>query len=111
MVADTLTSASTLLFRSFILSLRAKNAAQRTIEGYSEAVRQLGAFLEGKGMPLALQSIRREHVETFIAELLAKWKPAIASNRYRGLMQYFRWLVEEGEIKQAPMAHEAPKDA
>jgi site-specific recombinase XerC len=108
MVSDILTSTSSLLLQSFTLSLRAKNSSQRTVLGYAEAVGQLGAFLESQGMPLAPQNIRREHVESFITELLAKWKPATASNRYRALMQYFKWLVEEGEIKVSPMVNMKP---
>ncbi len=41
-------------------------------------------------------------------ELLAKWRPATANNRYRGLAQLFRWLEEEGEIGQSPMTRMSP---
>ena len=59
-------------------------------------------------MPTQVENITREHVESFIAELLEKWKPATANNRYRGLQSYFNWLVEEGEIKTSPMARMKP---
>jgi len=59
-------------------------------------------------MPTSPQHINREHIETFIAELLSKWKPATASNRYRGLQRYFHWLVDEGEIKESPMRKMSP---
>ena len=49
-------------------------------------------------MPIQIVSITREHVESFIEELLGKWKPATANDRYRGLQTYFGWLVEEGEM-------------
>jgi len=59
-------------------------------------------------MPQAVTSIRREHVESFIADLLARWKPNTANNRYRGLQQFFKWCEEEGEVKDSPMARMKP---
>jgi site-specific recombinase XerD len=47
-------------------------------------------------------------LEAFISDLLTHWKPATASNRYRALQRYFRWLVDEGEIKESPMSKMKP---
>jgi site-specific recombinase XerD len=55
-------------------------------------------------MPDTLATIRREHVEAFIEDLLARYKPATAANRYAGLRAFFAWAVEEGEAKDSPMA-------
>lgn len=54
-------------------------------------------------MPREAPHIRREHVETFVADQLARWKPATASNRYRSLQSFWKWCVEEGEVKGSPM--------
>lgn len=59
-------------------------------------------------MPSAPDAIRREHVESFITELLERWKPATAHNRYRALNSFFRWLVDEGELRESPMARMKP---
>jgi site-specific recombinase XerD len=40
--------------------------------------------------------------------LLERWKPATANNRYRGLQSFFKWLEEEGEIRESPMAKMKP---
>ena len=93
---------------SFERHLRAENKAPRTITVYMEAVRQLAAFLSGKGMPSQLGSIRREHVEAFVVDLLERRTPATAANRYRSLQQFFKWAVEEGEIRETPMRHTRP---
>lgn len=69
-----------------------------------EAIRQLDAFLADRGMPRTVAAIHREHVESFIEDQVAQLKPASVANRYRSLQQYFKWLVEEGEIKNNPMA-------
>ena len=103
MAIDTITVQHHLLLESFLRALRAENCSKRTIETYGEAVNQFVRFLEAKGMPMEPGKLTREYVESFIAELLSKWKPATASNRYRALQRYFRWLVEEGEIKESPM--------
>lgn len=97
-----------MLAESFRRSLRAENKADRTVETYSEALRLFGTYLRDQGMPLAVPSIRREHVESFIASLLATWKPATAHNRYRALHSFFKWAIEEGEIKTSPMANTKP---
>ncbi len=94
--------------RSFARSLRAENTSVRTQETYLEAVTQLARFVVDKGMPQHVAHMRREHVEMFITDLLQRFKPATANNRYRGLQRFFKWLVDEGEIKQSPMAHMRP---
>jgi site-specific recombinase XerD len=106
---DTQTIQETMLVPSFLRSLRAENAAPRTIETYQAALDQLATFLRTKGMPTVPASIRREHIESFIDDILKKGlKPATASNRYRALQKYFRCLVEDGEIKDNPMAKMHP---
>ena len=59
-------------------------------------------------MPAEVSSIRREHVEAFIEDVLAHWSPATAAVRYRSLQQLFRWLIDEGEITIDPMARMRP---
>jgi site-specific recombinase XerD len=93
---------------SFTRYLRAKNRSASTITNYGIAVDQLAAFLADRGMPAQVGSIRREHVEAFVAELLERWKPATAANRFRALQQFFRWLTEEGEIERNPMERMTP---
>jgi hypothetical protein len=77
------------LARSFERYLRALNRSARTVETYMAAVRQLVAFLAARGMPTTATSLRREHVESYMEHVLARWKPATASVRYRALQQFF----------------------
>lgn len=93
---------------SFARHLRAENLSPRTIETYLESARQLAEFLAKQGMPQDVGNVRREHVESFIAYLLERWKPATANNRFRGLQSFFKWLEEEGEVKESPMAKMKP---
>jgi len=93
---------------SFRRHVDAGNLSPMTRRTYLEAVLRLEAFLRAAGMPQRLASIRREHVEAFIADQLDRWKPATAANRYGGLRSFFKWAVDEGEITQSPMAKMRP---
>lgn len=97
-----------LLLDSFLRALRAENLAKRTLETYKESISQFINFLAERGVSVTPAEITREQVEDFITELLSKWKPATANNRYRALNRYFNWLVDEGEITESPMSKMKP---
>ena len=94
--------------RSFARSLRAENLSPQTVTAYLGAVARFADFLTDKNMPTDVAQIKRAHVEEFIEDRLARWKPATANHSYRGLLRFFNWLVEEEEIKQSPMARMKP---
>ncbi|MGD8684119.1 MAG: tyrosine-type recombinase/integrase [Chloroflexota bacterium] len=97
---------------SFGRHLRATNLSPRTVQSYLEAVDLFTRYLDEQGMPTTLSAIRREHVESFIESLLARFKASTAVNRYAGLRAFFKWAVDEGEIKDSPMAKmRKPKQA
>lgn len=93
---------------SFKRHLRALNRSPATIRSYLDACSGLERFLRESGMPLKVASIRREHIEAYVASQLELHKPNTAANRYRSLKQLFRWLEEEGEIPSSPMARMRP---
>lgn len=107
-VHDTAVGSLAQLVASWRRHLVAQRMSPATISTYSTAVTQLGRFLEARGMPTDPEAIHREHVEAFITDLLTRWKPATAHNRYRGCQAFFGWLVEEGEIRESPMARMKP---
>jgi integrase/recombinase XerC len=96
------------LAKSYRLSLIASNKSPRTIQVYLESIRLLGEFLERVGMPTDIEALSREHVESFVADQLDRWKPTTASVRYRALQAFFTWLVNEDEITVSPMAKMKP---
>jgi site-specific recombinase XerD len=93
---------------SFGRHCRAGNLSPRTTETYMDAASRLAAFLANHGMPTELSEIRREHVESFIADQLDHFKATTAHNRYRGCQAFFRWAVDEGLVKESPMARTKP---
>ena len=82
MAIDTLSVSQELYLDSFRRSLRAKNVAERTVQTYCESVSQFGDFLASRGMPIELENIHREHVKSFIENLLSRFKPATRSRRH-----------------------------
>jgi site-specific recombinase XerD len=88
--------------------LRARNVAPSTIASYQRAAQNLLGYLTGAGMPTAAGTIRREHLEAFLADMQGRLSPATVAKHYRSLQQLFRWLVDDGEIAESPMARMRP---
>jgi site-specific recombinase XerD len=96
------------LVASWRRSLAARRVSPATIDTYGTAVAQLADFLHEHGMPETVGAIRREHVEAFVLDVLNRRAPATGHNRFRGCQAFFRWAIEEGEIKASPMEHMKP---
>lgn len=96
------------LLPSWQRSLRAARRSPRTVQSYSESAAQLADFLVRRGMPTAVDSITREHVESFIEDLDARFRPATVGVRFRSLQQFFKWALEEGETQRNPMERMRP---
>lgn len=96
------------LVASWRRSLAARRVSPATIATYSSAALLLADYLAAQGMPTEVAVIRREHVESFVTDLLNRRAPATAHNRFRGCQAFFGWLLEEGEVKVSPMARMKP---
>jgi site-specific recombinase XerC len=96
------------LRRGFDVSLRSRNRAPGTIKSYLEALDLYREFAVQSGYPTQVDRINRDHVETFIADQLERWRPKTAQIRYGSLRQFFKWCVDEGEITETPMAKMGP---
>lgn len=95
---DALTS----LRDSFALHLSASRSTS-TQRIYLDALDRLVTFLEAHGMPTGARSVKREHVEAFIAERRGQVKPTTLSVEFRALQQFWRWALEEEEVERSPM--------
>ncbi len=107
-VHDTAPDALPALVTSWRRSLAARRASPATIDTYSTADGQLADYLASHGMPHLATTIRGEHVEALVTDLLEHKAPATAHNGYRGCQAFFNWLIEEGEIKSSPMERMKP---
>ena len=111
----TLTSLSTAtaglneLRGSWIRSLKAGNKSPRTIESYLHALDGFTRWCVDNGRPVDPTVQRRRDVEEYIAWILDRWTPGTAGVRYRGLRQWFRWLVREDEADDVMAGMSHPK--
>ena len=96
------------LAQSFARHLRAGNRSPKTVKTYMESVRLFDRFLTERGMPRNVTSVRRDHVESYIEDVLARFKPATAIVRFKGCQAFFKWALEEGEVVESPMERMKP---
>jgi site-specific recombinase XerD len=89
--------------------LRASGLSPKTETTYLEGLANLNAFLTAKGMPTAVESVAREHIEDWLVSMreLGR-KPATIASRYRSVQQFFKWANDEGLITRSPMANMRP---
>ncbi|HVA22613.1 MAG TPA: tyrosine-type recombinase/integrase [Candidatus Micrarchaeia archaeon] len=92
------------LLEDFLLTLESEHKSPRTLRAYGDAVRFFAAWLEASGRPTQSQTVSRQDVKGYVTDLLHRFKPATAANRYRALVRFFGWAVDEGELAVSPMA-------
>lgn len=88
--------------------LRAKNRAAGTINSYLRCGENLADWLAAQGMPTSVSNVRREHIETFLGDMLDRLSAATTAKHYRSLQQFWKWLVDDGEIERSPMERMHP---
>jgi site-specific recombinase XerD len=96
------------LIPSFSRSLAAANKSPRTITVYVTAARSLADYLEASGMPMTIDGVRREHIESYVVSLAERFSAASVSVYYRALQAFFKWTLTEDEITVSPMARMTP---
>jgi hypothetical protein len=96
------------LNRSFRRTLEAENKRP----GPSRATPTPSGSSPPSAKPTPSQSLpvsfERQHIQEFIADQLARWKPATAHNRCRGLHAFFKLAVAEGDLEASLPAPRPP---
>jgi site-specific recombinase XerD len=95
------------LASDWLRSLRASNRSQHTLRAYRATVTQLEAFLVASGMPTDVRKLTREHVESFLVDVVERNAASTAALRFSALKSFFGWLVDEGEITRSPIERTA----
>ena len=97
---------------SFRLHLAAEGKAPKTVRTYTEAVAWFaGAHLIPRTGHARWEQVSGRDVQRWLVHLLTRYSDAYASNQFRALQQFFRWLAEEEQLPD-PMARlRAPKVA
>jgi len=88
---------------SFALRLAAEGKAAKTIRTYTEAVQWFAAALPGKASRASWEQVTSQDIQRWMAWLLDRYSTAYASNQYRALQQFFKWLAAEDHLPD-PMA-------
>jgi site-specific recombinase XerD len=97
---------------SFRLHLAAERKAPKTVRTYTEAVAWFAAaYLIPRTSHARWVQVSGHDVQRWLVHLLTRYSDAYASNQFRALQQFFRWLAEEEQIPD-PMARlRAPRIA
>ena len=89
---------------SFALRLAAEGKAAKTIRTYTEAVQWFAAaWLPGQASGASWEQVSSQDIQRWVAWLLGRYSSAYASNQYRALQQFFKWLAAEDQLPD-PMA-------
>ena len=76
---------------AFVRHLRAENLSPNSVYAYVGAVVSLGNYLVEHDLPTDVAAIKREHIQDWQINLLERYKPATAHQRYRGAQRFFAW--------------------
>jgi integrase/recombinase XerD len=90
------------------LHLAAEGKAAKTVRTYTEAVQWFAAaHLLRETDRQGWDEVSKQDVQRWIVWLLKRYSSAYASNQYRALQQFFKWLAAEDEVPD-PMAGMRP---
>lgn len=96
-----------IFLRSFERHLRAGRKDPDTVAHYAGATRQFADYCDVNGLP-DLATVTREHIEMWLENLHTRLAPYSVRNRYIGLRQFFKWMLDEGEVSRNPMERMKP---
>ena len=84
---------------SFRLHLAAEGKAAKTVRTYTEAVQWFAvAHLLQQDSRDTWEQVDGHDIQQWMSRLLDRYSGAYASNRYRALQQFFKWLAAEDEL-------------
>lgn len=92
----------------YVRYLRSRGIAQGTIDKYTTALRDLYSWLVEHNLDSAVLSIQRPQLQDYLADVIARCKPATANTRFYSLRAFFLYLIEDEEIRWDPMEKMSP---
>jgi len=95
---------------SFRLCLAAEGKSAKTIRTYCEAVQWFAAaHRAGQAARTGWDQVRGQDIQEWMVCLLGRYSSAYASNQYRGLQQFFKWLAAEEDLPDPMTGLRPPK--
>lgn len=96
------------LIESFIIDLKGRHMAPKTVTTYHRAAKSLARWMAKENVTEASE-VQRRHLSAYFAHLAESRTPGGVSVDYRALQQFFKWADEvEEEITPNPMAKMKP---
>lgn len=94
------------LWSSYERHLRAEQRGRRTLEAYGRMARHWHRYLVEHHVSTDPAEHRRQHVESFLIYLREELAhaPATIHLAYASLSGFYRWAVEEEEVRDSPLA-------
>src|ERR1700755_2911575 len=93
---------------SFALRLAAEGKAAKTIRTHTEAGQWVAAAtVSGQADRGSWAQVTARDIQRWMAWLLDRYSTAYASNQYRALQQFFKWLAAEDQLPD-PLAPPPP---
>jgi integrase/recombinase XerD len=93
---------------SFGLHLAAEGKAAKTVRTSTEAVQWFAdEHLRRETGLTSWEEVGKQDIQRWVVRLLGRYTSAYASNQYRALQQFFKWLAAEDEVPD-PMAGLTP---
>ena len=94
---------------SFALRLAAEGKAAKTIRIYTEAVRWFAAALPRQASRANWEQVGSQDIQQWMTWLLDQYSNAYASNQYRALQQFFKWLAAEDGLPDPMSGLQSPR--
>jgi site-specific recombinase XerD len=94
---------------SFALRLAAEGKAAKTIRTYTEAVQWFAAALPRQASRASWEQVGSQDIQQWMTWLLNRYSNAYASNQYRALQQFFKWLAVEDELPDPMTGLQPPR--
>jgi site-specific recombinase XerD len=92
--------------------MAAEGKAPKTVRTYTEAVAWFAAaHLITRTSHARWEQVSGHDVQRWLVHLLTRYSDAYASNQFRALQQFFRWLAEEEQLPDPMTRLRAPKVA
>ena len=79
----------------YVLNLKSENKNPRTVETYSEAIRQFESFQTRVGSTTDTAEVTKADVQSFVRDQLTRYKATSAQTRLAALRAFFSWAVRE----------------
>lgn len=87
----------------FLLSCKVEELSLFTIQSYDQKLRVFVRFLADLQITQPEQ-VTTTHIRMFLLKLQDTCQRRSVHNNYRAIKRFFSWMVEEGTLKQSPMA-------